>query len=129
VVGAAGDDGLVGVALEEIDDDLLSDAGNGDMAPSGAGPVLGDADPAGGGFVAGAMAIPGKPDGDAAMGVGVDFLARGARDMGDLGAVDQGFGGNGRGIVPSPVVASTRTAFWRVLVKGFPAPSALYRPG
>src|SRR5438045_8631150 len=48
VVDAAGDDGLVGVAFEELDDDLLADARDRDAAPGLAGPGLGDADPGGG---------------------------------------------------------------------------------
>src|SRR5207248_8648691 len=47
VVDAAGDDGLVRVALQEVHDDLLADARDVDDAPVLAGPQGADAAPAG----------------------------------------------------------------------------------
>src|SRR5713226_939011 len=70
VVDAAGDDGAVGVAFEEFDDDFLADAGNVDGAPVFAGPGLGDADPAGTVFVLLTEAVPVELDFHAAVFIG-----------------------------------------------------------
>ena len=97
VVDGAGDDGPVGVALDEIDDDLLPDARDVDGAPVLAGPRLGDADPARGGLVGLAAAVPVELDFDPPVLVGVDLLARGADDDGGLAPLDDGLGGGARG--------------------------------
>jgi hypothetical protein len=59
-----------------LDEHLHADAGEEEGAPAGAGPGLGDADPAGG--VVLGVAIPVEADGDSSVLVGVDLLAFGA---------------------------------------------------
>src|SRR5262249_29962295 len=97
VVHPAGDDGPVRVALEEIDDDLLADAGVEDDAPVLAGPVLRDADPAGAVLVLLALAVPEELDLDPAVLVGVDLLALGPDHDGGLRALDERLGGGAGG--------------------------------
>ena len=97
VVAAPGDDGLIGVALNKIDDDFVADARDGHVAPGSAGPVLGDADPATGGVVALGVAVPGELHRDASVVVAEQFFAGRADDISDLRAVDDGFGPGGRG--------------------------------
>jgi hypothetical protein len=86
VVGAAHNDGLVDVAVQEVDDDFLAYAGQLDAAVIGAGPGAGDAYPARALVVHGAGAVPMELDFDAAKLVAVDFLAGGADDGGGLDA-------------------------------------------
>ncbi|RUS65382.1 hypothetical protein CUZ56_03036 [Saezia sanguinis] len=95
VIGAPGDDGLIGVAIEEVNDDFLSDAWYGDVAPAGSGPVLCDAYPAGAVFVVTADAVPGKLDFDASVFVGVDFFSLRAYNVGNFGPVQVWFGRDG----------------------------------
>ena len=45
VVGSSGDDGLVRVAVQEADDDLVTNSGQGHKAVLAAGPALGHAQP------------------------------------------------------------------------------------
>lgn len=91
VVDAADDDGAVGIAFLERDDDLLADARDLDHTPVLAGPGRGNADPAGTAEVVFPFAVPVELDFDAAVLVGPDFLARWADDDGGLGAVDRRF--------------------------------------
>src|SRR5262249_10560260 len=78
IVDPAGDNRLVGVAFQKIDDHLLADARDVDAAPGGAGPGLRDADPAGAVLVALAMPVPVELHLHPAILVGEDLLARGA---------------------------------------------------
>src|SRR5690348_6423385 len=94
VVDAAGDDRAVGIAFEKLDDDFLADARNIDGAPIFTGPRLRHANPAGTVFVVLADAIPKELHFDAAVLVGIDFLAVRADDNGGLWALDKGLGGN-----------------------------------
>ncbi|MNZ77798.1 hypothetical protein D3C78_963530 [compost metagenome] len=91
VVAAANDHGLVGIAVEKTDQHFLTDAGQGDVAPAGTGPVVGDAHPAGAAVVILALAIPGELQAHATVFVAVDFFAGRADHGGDLRAVDAGF--------------------------------------
>src|SRR5216683_3787620 len=92
IVDTASDDGAVGVALEEFDDDFLADAGNVDGTPVLAGPGLGNADPAGTVFVFLAEAVPVELNFLAAVFVGIDFFPSGAYDDSGLCALHQGPG-------------------------------------
>ncbi|MNQ38978.1 hypothetical protein D3C85_525790 [compost metagenome] len=92
VVAAANDHGLVGIAVEKTDQHFLTDAGQGDVAPAGTGPVVGDAHPAGAAVVILALAIPGELQAHATVFVAVDFFAGRADHGGDLRAFDAGFG-------------------------------------
>src|SRR5262249_15481794 len=74
------------IALEEIDDHLLSDSRQGDRAPGSAGPRVGHSDPAARVLVLLAVAVPVELDLDAAVFVGPDLLAVGPNDHGGLGA-------------------------------------------
>jgi len=87
VVDAAHHDGPVGVAVQEVDDDLLADARDEHRAPLASRPDLGHAQPARAFLVAVAAAVPEEVDLDAAVLVGVDLFALGARDHGRLRAV------------------------------------------
>ena len=93
VVDAAGDDRLVGVALEEIDHHFLADARDLDEAEALAGPGHADAHPAAALLVVRAVAVPMELHLHAAVLVGVDFLAAGADDHGGVRALHTGFGG------------------------------------
>ena len=88
VVDAAGDDGPVGIALEEIDDHFLADARDLDGAPAGAGPGTAGADPAGAFLVGLALAVPVELHLHPAVFVGVDLLALGPDHDGGLGTLD-----------------------------------------
>ena len=92
VVGAAGDDGLVGIALQKADHHFLTDPGDGHGSPGDAGPALADSDPAAGSLIVLAFQIPGELDFDPAMFVTVDFLAFRPCDSGYLRAVHPGLG-------------------------------------
>ena len=91
-VGAAGGDWLVGVTVEVLDDQFLTDARYRHRAPGGARPALGDADPAGAVFVVLAGAVPREADFDPAPLVAEDFFAGRADHSGGLRAVDARFG-------------------------------------
>ena len=45
IVYAAHDDGVIGVAVDEIDEDFVADTGQKDGSPLRSRPALGDADP------------------------------------------------------------------------------------
>ena len=93
MVDPAGDDGLVGVAFQEIDDDLLAYAGDEHGPPSGTRPELADANPAGAFFVPFSLAIPMELDLDSAVLVRVDLLSGRSHDDGGLHAVHDRAGG------------------------------------
>src|ERR1017187_1017108 len=93
---AAGDEGTIRVALQELDHHFLTDAGYVNGAPFLAGPGLRHADEAGGVFVGLAVTIPAELDLDAAVFVGVDFFAGRANDRGGLGALNERLGGDAR---------------------------------
>ena len=88
VVDAADDDRLIGIALEKLDDDFLSDARQEHRPPPLAGPVLRDANPARALLVVLSFAIPVELDAHAAVLVGVDLLAARPDDDGGLRAGD-----------------------------------------
>src|SRR5713226_260078 len=92
VVDAAGDDGAVGIAFEEFDDDFLADAGDVDGAPVLAGPGLRNADPTGTVLVLFAHAIPEELDFHAAVFIGINLLAGGTNYNRRLRALHNGFG-------------------------------------
>src|SRR5690554_3596384 len=92
VVQTAGDQGLVGVAFEEADQNLHADARDGDAAPVVAGPAAGHPQPAAGVGVGLALAVPVELDLDPAPFVTVDFFAGGAGDHGGLLAQHPGLG-------------------------------------
>src|SRR5712692_7180098 len=92
IVDAASDDGAVGVAFEEFDDDFLPDAGDVDGAPVLAGPGLRNADPAGTVFILLAQAIPEELHFYAAVFVRIDFFAGRTYDDRGLRALHNGFG-------------------------------------
>ena len=96
VVDAADDDGLVGIAFEEVDDHFLADARDGDRSPALAGPGLRDADPAGAVLVLLAFAVPVELDLHAAVLVGVDLFAAGSDDDRGLAALHEGLRGDAR---------------------------------
>src|SRR5688572_1358210 len=77
VVDASGDDRLVGIAFQEVDDDLLADARDGDGAPGLAGPRLRHPDPARAVLALGPLAfpIPVEEHLHPAVLVGVDLVA------------------------------------------------------
>src|SRR4029450_1463101 len=81
VVDAAGDDGLVRIALEEVDDDLLADPRDRDRAPALACPRVRDAHPARALLVTLALAVPVELDLHPPVLVGVDLFARNAYDF------------------------------------------------
>ncbi len=87
VVGAPGDDRLVRIAFQEVDDHFVADARDRHLAPGAAGPVLRDPDPAAREVVAFAVAVPGKLDFYPAPFVAVDLFARRTDDLGHLRAV------------------------------------------
>src|SRR5207245_4175169 len=66
IVDATDDDGLIGIAFEEINDDLMPDARNVDYPPILAGPGRRHADPAGAILVLLALAVPVELNLDAA---------------------------------------------------------------
>ena len=96
VVDPAGDDRLIGVAFQEIDDDLLADTRDHDAAPALPGPDLGHPYPAGAGLVRLAVAVPVELDLDPTVLVRPDLLARLADDDGGLGTLDDWFSGEAR---------------------------------
>ena len=75
VVDAAGDDGLVGVALEKVDDDLVADARREERAEVLPGPDLGHADQARALLVLLAAPVPVELHAHAAELVGMDLVA------------------------------------------------------
>ncbi len=79
------------VAFEEGDEHFHADSRDGDAAVGVAGPAGGDAQPAAGGVVALAVAVPVELHFDPAVFVAVDFFARGAGDEGGLAAQHFGF--------------------------------------
>ncbi|CAM8110830.1 hypothetical protein CIFRMA203M1_25035 [Citrobacter freundii] len=92
VVGAAHNNGLVRVAVQEIHYHFLTHARNGEVAKSGTGPRLGHPHPAGAVFVPRAVAVPVETYPHPAMLVAEDFLAGRTGDNGTLRAVHGGFG-------------------------------------
>src|SRR5690606_30941564 len=80
VIDAAGDDGAVGVAVDELDDHLHADPRDHDRTPAGAGPPLGDADPARGGVVERREPVPVKQNLYPPVLVGVNLFALGPGD-------------------------------------------------
>src|SRR5690606_24474755 len=87
VVGAAGDDGLVRVAVQEGDDDFVADSRQGHETILAAGPALADAQPGAAVCVVFRVAVPGEPDFHAAVLVAVDLFAFRAGDDGHFRAV------------------------------------------
>src|SRR6185437_13834819 len=82
VVDAAGDDGPVGVPLQEVDDHLLADARDVHRPPLRARPGLRHANPAGASLVRHAVAVPVELHHHAAVVVGVDLVAARSHDDG-----------------------------------------------
>ncbi len=102
VVDPAGDDRLVRIAFEKIDDHFLADARDGDHAPVLARPGLRHPHPAGAVLVLLAVAVPVELDFHPAVLVGVDFVARRADDHGGLRTLDEGLWRNPGGpILPA----------------------------
>ncbi len=100
VVDAAGDDGVVGVAVQKVHDDFLPDAGCEDAAVARTSPGVGYADPAAGVFVHGTDAVPVELHLHAAILVGPYFLAGWPNDYRRLRAKAAGLGrdaGRGKG--------------------------------
>ena len=97
VVHPPGDDGPVGVAFEEFDDDFLAHARDVDAAPGLACPKLGHPHPAGGVFVLFAVPVPEELELYPPVFVGVDLFPFGADDNGGLWALDDGLGGGAGG--------------------------------
>ncbi|VTS53684.1 Uncharacterised protein [Streptococcus dysgalactiae subsp. equisimilis] len=87
-VGAPGDDRLVAVSVQVVDDHLLADSRDRHVPPVGARPVLRDADPAGAEFVRTALAIPGEPHLHSSPLVAMDLFPCRADHRGDLRTVD-----------------------------------------
>src|SRR5262249_12537315 len=90
VVEPPGDHRPIGVALEEVDDHLVSDPGDVDRSPRGARPDLAHADPARAPLVALALAVPVELHLHAAVLVRVDLLARWTDDDRRLDTTDDG---------------------------------------
>ncbi|MNT11481.1 hypothetical protein D3C72_1463630 [compost metagenome] len=84
---------LVWIAICELHDDFLSDAGDRHVPPQSPGPVLRDADPAGAVFIVATQPVPGKLHLDAAPGVAIDLFIGRADHGGHLWAVEAWFGG------------------------------------
>ena len=93
VVDPAGDDGPVGIAFQEVDDDFLANAGDCYSAPALAGPRVGDAYPAGAVLVGFTVAVPVELDLDLPVLVGPDLFAGFADDDGGLGTPGSGHWG------------------------------------
>ena len=91
VVDASDKDRPVRVAVLEIYQYLVADAGYEHRPPSSAAPCLEYPDPAGALFVISAFSVPRKLDFDPAEFVNVDFLAFRSDDYCALGAVDNRF--------------------------------------
>ncbi|MNE08578.1 hypothetical protein D3C80_1012310 [compost metagenome] len=87
MIGAAGDDGLVGVPFQKAHDDLVADARDGHHAVLTARPALGDSHPAGALVVGATISIPRELQLDPAVFVAVNLLPLGAHHHGDLRAV------------------------------------------
>ncbi len=96
VIDPAGNDRLVRVALQEINDDLLADARDHHAAPILAGPGLSDPHPAGTGLVGLAVAVPVELHLDPSVFVGPDLLAGFADDDSGLRTPHCGFRGGAR---------------------------------
>src|SRR6266699_5704591 len=92
VVDAAGDDGPVRIAFEEINNDFLSDARDGDRAPVLAGPRLRDAHPTRAVLILLTEAVPEKLHLHAAVLIGINLLARGPDHDRCLDTLYDGFG-------------------------------------
>jgi len=88
VVHAPGDDGAVRIAVEEVDDDLLSDAGDVNGAPLLAGPHLRHPHPDRRVLVALAQSIPVELYLHPAVLVRVDLLVIGSDHQGGLRSLD-----------------------------------------
>src|SRR5271166_2087291 len=93
VVDGAGDQGAVGIALEKLDYDFVTDAGPEVRTPGSAGPGLGDANPAGTVFIFLAETVPEKLDMHASVLVEETFFALLDGDNSGLRAGDEGFRG------------------------------------
>src|SRR5690554_6789530 len=91
VVGSSGDDGLVRVAVQEADDDLVADSGQGHEAVLTTGPALGHAQPGAAVFVVLRVSIPRESYFHPAILIAVDFFPFRAGNEGHLGAVHHGF--------------------------------------
>src|SRR5690606_12577847 len=87
VVGAAGDDRLVRVAVKEGYDDFVADSRQGHKAILATSPALADSEPGAAVLVVLRVTVPGKPDFHAAVLVAVDFFAVRAGDDGHLRAI------------------------------------------
>ena len=74
VVDPTGDDRLVGIAFQKIDDHFLADARDAHRPPFFTSPVLRDPNPAGTVFIRCAVAIPGELAFDPAVFIGPDFF-------------------------------------------------------
>src|SRR6266851_9503656 len=92
VVDAAGDDRAVGVAFEEINNDFLADARDGDGPPVFAGPGLRDAHPTGAVLILLTEAVPEKLHFHTAVLIGINLLARGPDHDRCLETLYDGFG-------------------------------------
>src|SRR6516225_803707 len=93
VVDAPGDDGAVGVSLEEVDDHFLTDARDVDHAPVLARPRVAHAHPAGAVLVLLVVAIPVEMYLHAPIVVGIDLISRGAYDQCGLHTLHHRFRG------------------------------------
>src|SRR4051794_10437572 len=89
VVDAAGDDRLIGIAFEEIDDHFLTDARRGNGSPTFTGPRMRDADPAGAVLVLLPVAVPVELHLHAAVLVGIDLVAGRTDDHRGLRTLDE----------------------------------------
>src|SRR5665213_722615 len=127
VVDPAGDDGAIGIALQEVDNYLLPDARDVRRPPLAARPGLRDPHPARAIFVTLTFAIPVKLDLHPTVLVGPDLLARLTDDDGGLGAIDRRL----RRHLTGPIVDLAVDGRERALVVGLVvAPRAgLVRPG
>lgn len=122
VVGASHDDGLVRVAVEEVDYHFLAHARDGEVAKPGPGPCLRHPYPAGAVFVSRTIAVPVKTYPHTTMLIAEDFLARRAGNNGALRAVNGRFGQGGG--APCPV---SRDDVQAVTERGAFTPVAMLR--
>src|SRR5262249_53916661 len=90
VVDAAGNERPIGIAIEEIDDDFLTDARIEDHAPVFAGPRLGHAHPARAVLILLAQAVPEELNLDPSVFIGVNLLAFRPDDDGRLRSLHEG---------------------------------------
>src|SRR5215467_8633218 len=96
IINPPGYDWAVGVALDEIDNNFLSDSRNEHGSPSFSRPVLGDADPARAFVVVLTFAVPVELDLYPSILVDVDLLAGGADYYRGLGSMDHRYRGGAR---------------------------------